>query len=182
MEKKKTDLRVIKTKKAIYNALYRLLKKKSLDKITVVELAEAAEINKATFYLHYSDIYALYQEAMASHIKDLIIESDMLKYLFDDPKTFTTWLVNDFWNKADMADDPFLHDQNFLYNRTLSYYICKAFTEAVLSDNIIEETDENILKLEFFFTGTAFLRDSHPEEENEIIANILADTIRNLFK
>ena len=36
-----------------------LRKKKPLEKITVKELSELADINKATFYLHYHDIYEL---------------------------------------------------------------------------------------------------------------------------
>ena len=58
-EPRKKDLRVVKTERAIYRALIELLQKKELEKITVSELAELAEINKATFYLHYADIYSL---------------------------------------------------------------------------------------------------------------------------
>ena len=63
-ENRSKDLRVIKTKRAIMQAFNELLKEKSLDKITVTELAQRAEINKGTFYLHYTDLYALYQEAL----------------------------------------------------------------------------------------------------------------------
>ncbi|MCR4754898.1 MAG: hypothetical protein K5868_05110 [Lachnospiraceae bacterium] len=178
---KKTDLRVIKTKRAIYNALVELLKKKSLEKITVLELSEVAEINKATFYLHYTDIYALYQEALATHIKEKITEADMLKYLFRDPAKFASWLVFGFWNPAEMATDPFFNDQNLIYNRTMSYHICKAFTDQVFENELIEESRENMFKLEFFFTGIAFLRNPHPETDNGIIVDTIADTLHNLF-
>ncbi len=53
------DLRVKRTQKNIYNAFIRLRKKKELEQISVKELAELAEINKATFYLHFKDIYDL---------------------------------------------------------------------------------------------------------------------------
>ncbi|MBP3242650.1 MAG: TetR/AcrR family transcriptional regulator [Ruminococcus sp.] len=53
------DKRPEKTKRAIINAFLLLRAKKPLEKITVKELAELAEINKATFYLHYHDIYEL---------------------------------------------------------------------------------------------------------------------------
>ena len=51
------DLRVKKTKNSIINAFLKLRAKKSLERITVKELSDLAEINKATFYLHYKDIY-----------------------------------------------------------------------------------------------------------------------------
>lgn len=53
------DLRVKRTQKNIYNAFIQLRKKKELEQISVKELAELAEINKATFYLHFNDIYNL---------------------------------------------------------------------------------------------------------------------------
>ena len=45
----RTDLRVIKTKRAITGTLIELLRTKSIGKITVTELAQKAEINKGTF-------------------------------------------------------------------------------------------------------------------------------------
>ncbi len=53
------DLRVQKTKNNIINAFIKLRTRKPIDKITIKELSEAAMINKATFYLHYKDIYDL---------------------------------------------------------------------------------------------------------------------------
>lgn len=53
------DLRVKKTRSSIINAFLQLRAKKPLERITIKELADLAEINKATFYLHYKDIYDL---------------------------------------------------------------------------------------------------------------------------
>ena len=53
------DLRTEKTRRAIINAFIKLRSKKPTEKITIKELAENAQINKATFYLHYRDIYDL---------------------------------------------------------------------------------------------------------------------------
>lgn len=43
----------------IKEALYELLEKKHLSQITVKEICEKAEINRATFYRNYGDIYDL---------------------------------------------------------------------------------------------------------------------------
>lgn len=53
------DLRVQKTRNNIINAFIKLRTRKPIEKITVKELSELAMINKATFYLHYNDIYDL---------------------------------------------------------------------------------------------------------------------------
>ena len=56
MRKEKQDLRYIKTEKAIQKAFHELLQEKTLQKITVKEIAERAEINKTTFYAHYETL------------------------------------------------------------------------------------------------------------------------------
>lgn len=50
------DLRIRRTRKSIRNAFILLLEAKSFDQISIKEIAEEAEINRATFYLHYKDL------------------------------------------------------------------------------------------------------------------------------
>ena len=66
------DLRIQRTKSAIKEAFIGLRRKKPIEKITVTELARQAGINKATFYLHYSDIYELSEEVEDSVIDELL--------------------------------------------------------------------------------------------------------------
>lgn len=52
-----------RTRKWIRKAFIELIgEKKSIDKITINELAERADITKTTFYYHYEDIYAVAEE------------------------------------------------------------------------------------------------------------------------
>ena len=52
-----------RTKKWIKKAFTELIaEKKSIDKITINELAARADITKTTFYYHYDDIYAVAEE------------------------------------------------------------------------------------------------------------------------
>ncbi len=66
---KKEDRRIRKTKKAMYDALATLLLSKPLNRISVREIAELADINRGTFYLHYRDVYD-----MASKLQEEIFE------------------------------------------------------------------------------------------------------------
>ncbi len=68
------DLRVKKTQKNIKEAFFRLRKKKEIGKISVKELSELALINKATFYLHYRDIYDLEDKLENELISEMIGE------------------------------------------------------------------------------------------------------------
>jgi len=58
----KIDRRAVRTKQNIVNAFIQLLEEKPFNKITVAEIAEVADINRRTFYLHYEDIFALLDE------------------------------------------------------------------------------------------------------------------------
>ncbi len=51
------DRRVRKTKKAMTEALAKLLLTKPLNNIGVREISDMADINRGTFYLHYRDVY-----------------------------------------------------------------------------------------------------------------------------
>ncbi|MED1412535.1 MULTISPECIES: TetR/AcrR family transcriptional regulator [Bacillus] len=52
---KKSDLRIIRTKKFIYDAFIKLIGEKGYDAITIQDLTDEALINRATFYSHYRD-------------------------------------------------------------------------------------------------------------------------------
>ena len=56
------ERRVRKTKKAMQDALAGLLLEKPLKNISVREIAEIADINRGTFYLHYRDVYDMVEQ------------------------------------------------------------------------------------------------------------------------
>lgn len=56
---KKDDLRVIKTRKLIYQTLLDLMKEKTFEEIKVSDICSKAMINRSTFYAHYEDKYEL---------------------------------------------------------------------------------------------------------------------------
>lgn len=51
------DRRVKRTKKLLRDSLFSLLQTKSINEITITELTEVADINRATFYFYYTDIF-----------------------------------------------------------------------------------------------------------------------------
>ena len=54
MSEKKIDRRVKYTKQALRESLLELMKYNSINKITVTQICEKADINRGTFYSHYS--------------------------------------------------------------------------------------------------------------------------------
>ena len=99
-----TDLRVIKTKESIEQAFLSLLAEKPLQKMSVVELARAARINKGTFYLHYTDIFDLYEKTVRHQIEAGFEHADYFCDFFDDPKRFCEELTESFSSNLPVLD------------------------------------------------------------------------------
>ncbi len=58
----KMDRRSRRTRNALTAALMALLKEKPLKNITVTELAERADVNRATFYVHFQDVFDMFDQ------------------------------------------------------------------------------------------------------------------------
>jgi len=56
----KVDPRVKRTRQLLVQAFEDLLKDKSFDAMTVQDIADRATVNRATFYAHFTDKYALF--------------------------------------------------------------------------------------------------------------------------
>lgn len=74
------DPRIRRTRQLFEDALRRLLDEKEFDKITIQEIAEAATLNRATFYAHYPDKFALLEELIRLSFLQLL---DCRKIRFD---------------------------------------------------------------------------------------------------
>jgi len=81
---KKTDLRVIKTKKFIHDAFLKLMNEKGFEKITINDIAENAQVNRSTFYLHYTDKYNLLEEIVDCAIRELMTTVDPNTHTSED--------------------------------------------------------------------------------------------------
>lgn len=65
--KKKEDLRIVKTKKSLYEGLLIMMKDTSFEDIKVSDICNVSLVNRSTFYDHFSDKY----ELLISLIHDL---------------------------------------------------------------------------------------------------------------
>ncbi len=72
MKAKKSDRRVDRTRKALREALFDLIREKSYDQITVEEITERANLGRTTFYLHYKDKEDLLLEDFIDLIDEMV--------------------------------------------------------------------------------------------------------------
>jgi AcrR family transcriptional regulator len=70
-----TDLRIRRTQANLREALIDLIEEKGFDAVTVGDIAERAMVNRATFYRHYPDKYALvtgiFEEAITQMLREV---------------------------------------------------------------------------------------------------------------
>ena len=70
----KLDPRIRRTRQLLQDALRNLLTQKEFDKISVQDITEAATLNRATFYAHYEDKFALLGELIRVTFLDLLAQ------------------------------------------------------------------------------------------------------------
>lgn len=86
-EKRSTDRRVIKTKRAIKNAFARLLAEKDINDITISDIAAVADINRKTFYNYYAGVHEVIDEIendIIRHVDEALTDIDF-KNSIDSP-------------------------------------------------------------------------------------------------
>lgn len=84
----KANQRVRLTKQLLKSSLIHLMHTKSISNITIKEICELAELNRSTFYLHYTDQFQLLEEIeseilgkMNDYLKNVYTDANILSYL-----------------------------------------------------------------------------------------------------
>ncbi|KWX89399.1 hypothetical protein AMQ83_00835, partial [Paenibacillus riograndensis] len=68
------DPRVIRTRQLILDAFIRQLNSKDFNSITISDITSSATINRATFYAHFSDKYALLEAMLTEAFSQLVLD------------------------------------------------------------------------------------------------------------
>ncbi|WEV63981.1 TetR/AcrR family transcriptional regulator [Bifidobacterium sp. ESL0732] len=182
MASRTEDLRYQKNQNAIVGAFLKLLTKKPLHRITVKELAALAQINRNTFYLHYSGIGELYAD-----VKDYLLQQ-----IPDSPPGPEIPTPKEMSNYVSRLIETVEKDRKIyaiLFNNTdtrdfeddLKDTLFKSWMKTVIEClDPGQETLENAsLRLDFIKTGIigifrSWMRE-HPDVSAETISTIISD-------
>ncbi len=153
------DLRIKKTRRSIIDAFLELRAKKPLEKITVKELCDKAEINKSTFYCHYTDVYDLQNQLETEVITSIINDLSTPEDLFQEPRKLVA-----VWHEAFHAKESLIKT---LFSDSREMYLVEKVEKAI-KDRAFEKYPKlrDNPKLNVAFTYTiyggffAFLRNS----------------------
>jgi AcrR family transcriptional regulator len=71
---KAVDPRILRTRQLLQSALSNLLQTREFESISVQDIADAATVNRVTFYDHYTDKFALLECTVGSRFHELLEE------------------------------------------------------------------------------------------------------------
>lgn len=78
---KKQDRRVLRTKKSIRSAFLKLLATKGLDKISVKEIADNADVDRKTVYNYYNGVYDILDELEDELMQDFAVAIERFDFV-----------------------------------------------------------------------------------------------------
>jgi len=84
--KNKFDRRYAKTHRSIKRAFWEIITQKNISKITIKEIADKADINRKTFYAHYTDTNAILDEIendILTKLWNTLESQDVLKIIYN---------------------------------------------------------------------------------------------------
>ncbi len=171
------DLRVIKTKNNIKTVFIDMLKKTPIDKITVTALAKQARINKGTFYLHYQDIYALYNEVRDDFLKKMTESMDYCPLLLTDPSEFLRRFTETIMDNANGVGFLWPKHDMYLFQPNLNDRI----VQRIYNTCSIKKSPRNDMVLDIIVASLFRLSTTYMQNEPDVTTDVLIHLIRTFF-
>ncbi len=150
------DLREKKTLRSIKNAFLQLRSRKPLERITVKELTELAEISKTTFYLHYKDIYDLSEALQNELIEDIMQGINHPEYFISNISGFTKELCYAFYSRQQLVEVLFSGQQSSI----LPIQVEKIL-RSYIAENFGALDEDNDILLTYLVQGSYYLYNVH---------------------
>jgi AcrR family transcriptional regulator len=77
--------RVLETKERIRDAFFGLYEEKKIERISIKEITEKAQLNRGTFYVYYKDIYDLLEKTEDELVEELVFKvKDIITMILRD--------------------------------------------------------------------------------------------------
>ncbi|MGB4439757.1 MAG: TetR/AcrR family transcriptional regulator [Sedimentibacter sp.] len=148
------DRRITKTKAAIREAFFSMIKEKNVPKITVTEIAKRANINRKTFYLHYDSTEAIINEFYQDLISEFLLileKNDFFDRSFDVSSLFQSLNLLIDWD-IDLYRHIAKMPSYFSFWEEIKNIVKSVVVEA-MADGLKMPQDELELYAEFYSAG-----------------------------
>lgn len=179
----KTDRRILRSKQSIIKSFLELFSEKDFEQITINEIAERANVNRGTIYLHYSDKYDLLDKCIEDHINELISLCTKREIHIDnqgmvqDPKPIFDYFHDHFPFFSAM----FSNQRVFLFREQLLTFISvNLMAKMKKPDN---QTDiDHELKAQFMASAFIGIVEWWIRHQMPHSTQFMAEQVRNLFE
>ena len=178
---KQEDPRVLRTRELIRASFRDLLRKKGFDAITIKDIAQIATINRATFYAHFEDKYALLDEVTELTFDAMIPGQVAHAEAFTDDICDRLILVThqyivDFYRNCRMDS----HSMATLVDEKIKKMLQQTIARIFLKGNSDHGTDKRQIEIMAAMTGSAIYGAAHywltVEEKDR--TDVLVDFVR----
>lgn len=142
-----------KTKKAIKKAFAELLKeKKELNKITVNELANRADINRGTFYIHYDSIYGVAEDFELEILQSLSLDDKKLRNI-EDVNLYFDKIINYLKENEEIYRMLLYSKEPLLFLKRLNHLLNDKIYDALINSNIVKSSESLKFEISFYTDG-----------------------------
>lgn len=177
----KTDMRWIRTERHLLSAFGEAIATAPIEKITVTGIARTAEVNKATFYLHYRDIFDLAQAYVDQLARDTVDELGDVSALFSEPRRFVATLMN-----ALADEEKSLTLEAIAKSNLIPHYmdaLIANLRDALRSVRPVPDDLRSRTALSFFLHGVmGTLAQLHDDDDREELTEIIGDLVEVLME
>lgn len=137
-----------KTEQMIIDAFLKLVEEKTLDKITIQDIADGCGINRNTFYYHFDDIYSLIEQIFKARLNTIETMFEEGASWDECSKVAVNFLIE---NRRAIRHIAFSMSRSQL-DHYLFVVFKKIFTEYLLDNFIVDISDEKFDDLILFYT------------------------------
>ena len=174
------DPRIRRTKASIVNAFIQLRAKKPLEKITIRELTQLAGINKATFYLHYQDIYDLSHQLETEMIQSILGGIQHPECFLTAPARFTQELHSAILGQGALLRIVFPESQSLLLADRLEQGLLDYLEEHYPDQWDSTGSQQARVILSYMVYGSYFAYIRHPQEPD--IVNTVSEISETILR
>ncbi|MDF2822372.1 MAG: transcriptional regulator, TetR family [Clostridiales bacterium] len=181
MRSNNDDRRIKYTKMVLKESLINLLEKKDISQISIKEICEVADINRSTFYSHYSDQYDLLKrienellDNIDAHLKELDVKSDNMSAVILAENIFEYIKENAKLCKLLMSERG-----NFGFQKRVMMLVYDRIVTNITENNKISKEDAEYI-YSFTITGCVGIVQKWLDEDLKKSPRFMADMVINL--
>ena len=176
------DRRVKRTKKLLRDSLFSLLQQKSINEITVTELTEVADINRATFYFYYTDIFDMLDQIQneAYEMFECVLQGT--ENSVNSPEDFSKYIENILnFCKTNPAIARFVITREYNNNKVLTRIKKLLAKNVPVAKESYSQDDPRRFILNFALNALTGTVVDWMDDGMVIPPNVMADFIANMY-